>query len=149
MLCNIEILHRFLSCCQVPNHLPITIACHSGERCWSSSHDSRTSSPFVNYPNLLLVYVFQSTFLILFCSVCFGHKLQLLLFCSYPPFCDEIAFGKDRKKKGIACHHPKLIVLQREHSIRVVITSANLVPKQVTTSSQSTLNAPSFDIYFI
>ncbi|KAG1331657.1 putative Forkhead-associated (FHA) domain [Cocos nucifera] len=49
----------------------------------------------------------------------------------YPPFCDEIAFGKDRKKKGIACHHPKLIVLQREHSIRVVITSANLVPKQV------------------
>ncbi|XP_038972570.1 uncharacterized protein LOC103712405 isoform X2 [Phoenix dactylifera] len=93
----------FLSCCQVPNHLPITIACHSGERCWSSSHDSRTSSPYVNYPNLLLVY---------------------------PPFCDVIAFGKDRKKQGIACHHPKLIVLQRKHSIRVVITSANLVPKQ-------------------
>ncbi|XP_010942389.1 uncharacterized protein [Elaeis guineensis] len=93
----------FLSCCQVPNHLPITIACHSRERCWSSSHDSRTSSPYANYPNLLLVY---------------------------PPFCDEIAFGKDRRKQGIACHHPKLIVLQREHSIRVVITSANLVPKQ-------------------
>lgn len=93
----------FLSCCQVPNHLPITIACHSAERCWSASHDSRTSSPYFNYPNLLLVY---------------------------PPFCDVIAFGKDRKKQGIACHHPKLIVLQREHCIRVVITSANLVSKQ-------------------
>ena len=51
--------------------------------------------------------------------------------CSYPPFPDVIAFGKDRKKKGVACHHPKLIVLQRDESLRVIVTSANLVPKQV------------------
>ncbi|URE48251.1 Tyrosyl-DNA phosphodiesterase [Musa troglodytarum] len=48
----------------------------------------------------------------------------------YPPFPDVIAFGKDRKKKGVACHHPKLIVLQRDESLRVIVTSANLVPKQ-------------------
>ncbi|KAG6503123.1 hypothetical protein ZIOFF_035413 [Zingiber officinale] len=94
----------FLSCFQVPNHLEITIACHNTERCWSADQDSRTSQPYVNYPNLLLVY---------------------------PMFPDEIAFGKDRKKQGVACHHPKLIVLQRDESLRVIVTSANLVPKQV------------------
>ncbi|XP_042388370.1 uncharacterized protein LOC121980412 isoform X1 [Zingiber officinale] len=93
----------FLSCFQVPNHLEITIACHNTERCWSADQDSRTSQPYVNYPNLLLVY---------------------------PMFPDEIAFGKDRKKQGVACHHPKLIVLQRDESLRVIVTSANLVPKQ-------------------
>ncbi|XP_064942713.1 uncharacterized protein LOC135624700 isoform X5 [Musa acuminata AAA Group] len=93
----------FLSCCRLPNHLPITIACHDSVRCWSACHDSRTSAPYINYPNLLLIY---------------------------PPFPDVIAFGKDRKKKGVACHHPKLIVLQRDESLRVIVTSANLVPKQ-------------------
>ncbi|XP_039125962.1 uncharacterized protein LOC120261995 isoform X2 [Dioscorea cayenensis subsp. rotundata] len=48
----------------------------------------------------------------------------------YPPFPDIIAFGKDRKKQGVACHHPKLFVLQRESGIRVIVTSANLVSKQ-------------------
>ncbi|KAJ8478713.1 hypothetical protein OPV22_022440 [Ensete ventricosum] len=93
----------FLSCCRLPNPLPITIACHNSERCWSACHDSRTSAPYINYPNLLLVY---------------------------PTFPDVIAFGKDRKKKGVACHHPKLIILQRDESLRVIVTSANLVPKQ-------------------
>lgn len=93
----------FLSCCQIPNHLPVTIAFHSAEKCWSSSCHDRTSAPYSNYPNLLLVY---------------------------PLFPDEIAFGKDRSKKGVACHHPKLLVLQREESVRVVVTSANLVSKQ-------------------
>lgn len=49
----------------------------------------------------------------------------------YPPFPEAIAFNNDRKKSGIACHHPKLIVLQREDQLRVVITSANMVAKQV------------------
>lgn len=49
----------------------------------------------------------------------------------YPPFPEVVAFGEDRRKSGIACHHPKLLVLQREDTIRVVITSANLGPKQV------------------
>lgn len=49
----------------------------------------------------------------------------------YPPFPETIAFNNDRKKSGIACHHPKLIVLQREDKLRIVITSANLVEKQV------------------
>ncbi|XP_020111151.1 uncharacterized protein LOC109726127 [Ananas comosus] len=93
----------FLSCCKIPNHLPVTIACHSGTRCWSASSESRTSTPYFSHPNLLLVY---------------------------PQFPEVIAFGKDRKKQGVACHHPKLIVLQREDSIRVVVTSANLVSKQ-------------------
>ncbi|KAI3943618.1 hypothetical protein MKX01_039246 [Papaver californicum] len=93
----------FLSCCEVPNHLSITIACHNTERCWSSDLDKRTSTPYLEYPNLVLVY---------------------------PQFPEVIAFGKDRKKQGIACHHPKLLVLQREDSMRIVITSANLVSKQ-------------------
>ncbi|XP_020680271.1 uncharacterized protein LOC110097942 [Dendrobium catenatum] len=93
----------FLSYCQIPNHLPVTIAFHSAEKCWSSCCDDRTSAPYSDYPNLLLVY---------------------------PPFPDEIAFGNDRSKKGVACHHPKLLVLQREESVRVVVTSANLVSKQ-------------------
>lgn len=64
---------------------------------------NRTSAPYSDYPNLLLIY---------------------------PKFPDEIAFGNDRSKKGVACHHPKLLVLQREESIRVVVTSANLVSRQ-------------------
>ncbi|KAL5700499.1 hypothetical protein ACHQM5_025934 [Ranunculus cassubicifolius] len=93
----------FLSYCDVPNNIPVTIACHNTERCWSSSLESRISTPYEQYPNLVMIS---------------------------PPFPDVIAFGQDRKKQGIACHHPKLLVLQREHSIRVVVTSANLVSKQ-------------------
>ncbi|XP_077212340.1 forkhead-associated domain-containing protein / FHA domain-containing protein [Tasmannia lanceolata] len=93
----------FLSYCEVPNLLPITIACHNTDRCWSANHDKRTSAPYSDYPNLVVVY---------------------------PPFPDSIAFGKDRKKQGIACHHPKLLVLQRQDSIRIVVTSANLVSRQ-------------------
>lgn len=44
-----------------------------------------------------------------------------------------MAFGENCKKQGIACHHPKLFVLQREDSIRVIVTSANLGAKQVIT----------------
>ena len=47
-------------------------------------------------------------------------------------FPEEIAFGKGLKKQGIGCHHPKLFVLQRDDFLRVIITSANLVPTQVT-----------------
>ncbi|CAI9113790.1 OLC1v1014469C4 [Oldenlandia corymbosa var. corymbosa] len=93
----------FLSYCGIPHHLPITIACHNAERCWSASPDNRTLSPYSDFPQLVLVY---------------------------PPFPEVIAFGKDRKKSGIACHHPKLFVLQREDCVRVVITSANLVARQ-------------------
>ncbi|XP_058226556.1 uncharacterized protein LOC131335283 isoform X1 [Rhododendron vialii] len=93
----------FLSCCEIPVHLPVTIACHNRERCWSSSPDQRTSVPLSDFPNLAVVY---------------------------PQFPEVVAFGKDRRKSGIACHHPKLLVLQREDSIRVVITSANLGAKQ-------------------
>uniref|UniRef100_J3LXH5 HIRAN domain-containing protein n=1 Tax=Oryza brachyantha TaxID=4533 RepID=J3LXH5_ORYBR len=93
----------FLDYCKVPQNLPVTIACHNKERCWSASQESRTATPFGSYPNLLLVY---------------------------PQFPEEIAFGKDRKKQGVACHHPKLLVLQRKDSMRIVVTSANLVPRQ-------------------
>ncbi|XP_031391719.1 uncharacterized protein LOC116203897 [Punica granatum] len=93
----------FLSYCQIPRLMPVTIACHDTERCWSSSPDKRTLSPFPEFPNVEVVF---------------------------PPFPESIAFGNDRKKQGIACHHPKLFVLQREDRIRVIITSANLVAKQ-------------------
>ncbi|KAL8456910.1 hypothetical protein ACS0TY_034947 [Phlomoides rotata] len=93
----------FLTYCKIPPHLPVTIACHSAERCWASDPDKRTSVPFAEFPNLIVVY---------------------------PPFPEVIAFNNDRKNSGIACHHPKLIVLQREDSLRVVVTSANLVEKQ-------------------
>ncbi|KAF3540916.1 hypothetical protein F2Q69_00018518 [Brassica cretica] len=93
----------FLTGCGVPSHLPVTVACHHAERCWSSSPDSGISAPLPNYPNVVMVF---------------------------PPFPEEIAFGKDRKNRGIACHHPKLFILQREDSVRVIITSANLVARQ-------------------
>ncbi|XP_048603106.1 uncharacterized protein LOC106422624 [Brassica napus] len=93
----------FLTGCEIPSHLPVTVACHHAERCWSSSPDSRTSAPLPNYPNVTMVF---------------------------PPFPEEIAFGKDRKNRGIACHHPKLFILQREDNVRVIITSANLVARQ-------------------
>lgn len=58
-------------------------------------------------------------------------NVVIYFFSSFPRFPEDIAFGKDRKKQGVACHHPKLIVLQREDSMRVIVTSANLVPRQV------------------
>ncbi|KAL6584618.1 hypothetical protein OROMI_003907 [Orobanche minor] len=93
----------FLSYCKIPCHLPVTIACHNTERCWSSDPNKRTSVPFSDFPNLTVVY---------------------------PLFPEVIAFNNDRKNSGIGCHHPKLFVLQREDRLRVVITSANLVQKQ-------------------
>ncbi|KAI4343525.1 hypothetical protein L6164_010864 [Bauhinia variegata] len=93
----------FLSYCKIPCHLAVTIACHNTERCWSSRTHERIDVPYPDYPNLVVVY---------------------------PPFPETIAFSNNRKKRGIACHHPKLLVFQREDSIRVVITSANLVEKQ-------------------
>ncbi|KAM7273264.1 hypothetical protein ACFE04_027928 [Oxalis oulophora] len=89
----------FLSYAKIPCHIPVTIACHNTEKCWSLSPDKRTYMPYPDFPNLVVVH---------------------------PPFPEAIAFGKDRKKQGIACHHPKLLVVQRDNSIRVVITSANL-----------------------
>ncbi|OIW00221.1 hypothetical protein TanjilG_27472 [Lupinus angustifolius] len=93
----------FLTYCKIPFHLPVTIACHNTQRCWSSRLDDRVFVPYKDYPNLVVVY---------------------------PPFPESIAFSNNRKRHGIACHHPKLIVVQRRDSIRVIITSANLVEKQ-------------------
>uniref|UniRef100_A0A803MI34 HIRAN domain-containing protein n=1 Tax=Chenopodium quinoa TaxID=63459 RepID=A0A803MI34_CHEQI len=93
----------FLSYCDIPSHLPVTVACHNTEKCWSGDPSERSCAPYPNFPNLVVVY---------------------------PPFPEVIAFGKDRKNRGVGCHHPKLLVLQREDSMRVIITSANLVAKQ-------------------
>ncbi|KVH99032.1 Forkhead-associated (FHA) domain-containing protein [Cynara cardunculus var. scolymus] len=99
-------LSWFLSYCEIPPHLPVSIACHNAERCWDPSPDKRTLNPSSDFPNLVVIY---------------------------PQFPEVISFSKDRKKFGIACHHPKLFVLQRDDSIRVIITSANLVAKQINT----------------
>ncbi|KNA08650.1 hypothetical protein SOVF_160720 [Spinacia oleracea] len=92
-----------LSYCDIPSDLPVTVACHNTEKCWSGDPSMRSCAPNPNFPNLVVVY---------------------------PPFPEAIAFGKDRKNRGVGCHHPKLLVLQREDSMRVIITSANLVAKQ-------------------
>ncbi|KAL1364602.1 hypothetical protein AAHE18_03G228300 [Arachis hypogaea] len=96
-------INWFLTYCKIPFHLPVTVACHNTERCWSSRPNERVFVPYPDYPNLVVVY---------------------------PSFPETIAFGSNHKRQGIACHHPKLIVLQREDNIRVIITSANLVEKQ-------------------
>ncbi|CAN4086528.1 unnamed protein product [Withania somnifera] len=93
----------FLSYCEIPSDLPVTISCHNAEKCWSSSPDKRSSKPYPDFPNLVVVY---------------------------PPFPEVIAFGQDLRKSGIGCHHPKLLVLQMRDSLRVVVTSANLVAGQ-------------------
>ncbi|XP_010683464.2 uncharacterized protein LOC104898139 isoform X2 [Beta vulgaris subsp. vulgaris] len=93
----------FLSYCDIPSQLHVTVACHNTERCWSADRSKRSCAPYPNFPNLVVLY---------------------------PPFPESIAFGNDRKNRGVGCHHPKLLVLQREDSIRVIITSANLVAKQ-------------------
>ncbi|KAJ6417977.1 hypothetical protein OIU84_001375 [Salix udensis] len=46
----------FLSHCEIPCHLPVTIACHNTERCWNSSPDYRTSVPYTDFPNLVVVF---------------------------------------------------------------------------------------------
>ncbi|KAJ8553534.1 hypothetical protein K7X08_024212 [Anisodus acutangulus] len=57
----------FLSYCEIPADLPVTITCHNTERCWSSSPDKRISKPYSDFPNLVVVY---------------------------PPFPEVIAFGE-------------------------------------------------------
>lgn len=51
----IKFLVRFLTYCKIPFHLPVTIACHNNERCWSSRPDERVFVPYQNYPNLVVV----------------------------------------------------------------------------------------------
>ncbi|KAL6996793.1 hypothetical protein U1Q18_006921 [Sarracenia purpurea var. burkii] len=45
----------FLSYCEIPCQLPVTIACHNREKCWSSNPDQRISAPFSDFPNLVVV----------------------------------------------------------------------------------------------
>ncbi|XP_035844149.1 uncharacterized protein LOC118490557 [Helianthus annuus] len=49
-------LSWFLSYCEIPAHLPLSIACHNAERCWSSSPDKRTSRTYADFPNLDVIY---------------------------------------------------------------------------------------------
>lgn len=92
----------FLSSYEVPKYLPVTVACHNSERCWSRCDDQRWSRPYTDWPNLTVVY---------------------------PPFPDTVAFAKG-KRQGVGCHHPKIFLLHRRDIMRVIITSANLVPNQ-------------------
>lgn len=45
----------FLSYCEIPCQLPVTLVCHNTERCWSSGPDKRSSVPYPNFPNLVVV----------------------------------------------------------------------------------------------
>lgn len=52
------------------------------------------------------------------------------LVCRYPVFPDSCCFATE-KRQGIGCHHPKIFLLPRKNSIRVIVTSANLTRVQV------------------
>ncbi|CAK9221758.1 unnamed protein product [Sphagnum troendelagicum] len=96
----------FLTSNNLPADLPVTVACHDYERCWSTSEKDRTASPYPQWPNLTIVY---------------------------PPFPDICAFSSKSKqglRRGIGCHHPKLFLLRFQHKLRVVISSANLNQRQ-------------------
>ncbi|XP_057858542.2 uncharacterized protein LOC131067524 isoform X2 [Cryptomeria japonica] len=92
----------FLTYCRVPTHLPVTIVCHNTKRCWSRCDDQRWSKPYPDWPNLTVVY---------------------------PLFPETIAFCKG-PRQGVGCHHSKMFLLYRKESLRLVITSANLGPRQ-------------------
>jgi hypothetical protein len=97
---------RFLTSNNLPADLPVTVACHDYERCWSTSEKDRTASPYPQWPNLTIVY---------------------------PPFPDICAFSSKSKeglRRGIGCHHPKLFLLRFQDKLRVVISSANLNQRQ-------------------
>ncbi|KRH59705.1 hypothetical protein GLYMA_05G198600v4 [Glycine max] len=87
-------------------------------RCCSSKPDDGVFMPYQDYPNLVVI-----------CRL--NHALTIRHFIF--PICES--FGNNCKRQGIACHHPKLIVLQRKDSIQIVITSANLVEKQGNSSN--------------
>ncbi|CAM6050039.1 unnamed protein product [Sphagnum compactum] len=96
----------FLTSNNLPADLPVTVACHDYERCWSTSEKDRTASPYPQWPNLTIVY---------------------------PPFPDVCAFSSKSKeglRRGIGCHHPKLFLLRFQDKLRVVISSANLNQRQ-------------------
>ncbi|CAM6056023.1 unnamed protein product [Sphagnum tenellum] len=96
----------FLTSNNLPADLPVTVACHDYERCWSTSEKDRTASPYPQWPNLTIVY---------------------------PPFPDICAFSSKSKeglRRGIGCHHPKLFLLRFQDKLRVVISSANLNQRQ-------------------
>ncbi|CAM6106184.1 unnamed protein product [Calypogeia fissa] len=92
----------FLSSHNMSPALPVTVVCHDHDRCWSTAEESRTSSPFPNWPNVNVVY---------------------------PVFPDSCCFATE-KRQGIGCHHPKFFLLPRKDSIRVIVTSANLTRSQ-------------------
>ncbi|KAH9568666.1 hypothetical protein CY35_03G088000 [Sphagnum magellanicum] len=96
----------FLTSNNLPADLPVTVACHDYEHCWSTSEKDRTASPYPQWPNLTIVY---------------------------PPFPDICAFSSKSKeglRHGIGCHHPKLFLLRFQDKLRVVISSANLNQRQ-------------------
>lgn len=54
---------RFLNSNHFSPELPVTIACHDGERSWSTCPEDRTSSPYEGWPNLTVVYVINSCYM--------------------------------------------------------------------------------------
>ncbi|KAH7445355.1 hypothetical protein KP509_01G004200 [Ceratopteris richardii] len=91
----------FLGFSGISSDIPVTAACHNARRCWSKSVKERWERPYSDWPNVTLVY---------------------------PPFPRRNAFGS--RGQGIGCHHPKLFLVRRRESLRVIVSSANLTYKQ-------------------
>ncbi|KAI5075181.1 hypothetical protein GOP47_0009257 [Adiantum capillus-veneris] len=91
----------FLSSSGISHDIPVTVACHNARRCWSKASKDRCEKPYLDWPNVTLVY---------------------------PPFPRSNAFGS--KGQGIGCHHPKIFLVRRSRSLRVIVSSANLTYKQ-------------------
>ncbi|MCO5559921.1 hypothetical protein L7F22_013525 [Adiantum nelumboides] len=91
----------FLASGGLSRDIPVTVACHDARRCWSKASKDRCEKPFLDWPNVTLVY---------------------------PPFPRSNAIGS--KGQGIGCHHPKIFLVRRSGSLRVIVSSANLTYKQ-------------------
>ncbi|MCO5573619.1 hypothetical protein L7F22_027391 [Adiantum nelumboides] len=91
----------FLASAGLSRDIPVTVACHNARRCWSKASKDRCEKPFLDWPNVTLVY---------------------------PPFPRSNAIGS--KGQGIGCHHPKIFLVRRSGSLRAIVSSANLTYKQ-------------------
>ncbi|CAI7859730.1 unnamed protein product [Closterium sp. NIES-53] len=150
-------LDWFLEYLSPPSEIPMTIAVHDKHQCWDPSPTARLLCPCpTGYPNLKLLSLDHETcgigtekphkkqplhsLLRMTLSQQLASTPTALSSLSVPPvsypstryplFPDACRFGREKKAAGIGCHHPKLFLLFRAHSLRVVVSSANLNERQ-------------------
>eukprot|EP00850_Spirogloea_muscicola_P025158 SM002344S07996 [mRNA] locus=s2344:35:1014:- [translate_table: standard] len=102
---------RFMEHCRIPATLPVTVAAHGdGGLAWDPDAAARVSRPAPD-----------------------KWPLLKLLFPTFPEahrFGGSGGGGSGKRRPGMGCHHPKLLLLRRPDCLRVVVTSANLTASQ-------------------